>query len=150
MVVCGKKDFVKQQCDESLKRLGIDCIDLYYAHRIDPDTHVDETMEALKELHQEGKIKYAGLSECTPDDLERAHKVFLISAIQMEWSLVSRDLEDLVITAARNLRVGIVAYSPLGRGLLSGTFTKKEDLSPNDRRNIILDLRMKILRRIYR
>lgn len=118
----GKPEFVRQQCNESLQRLGVDYIDLYYQHRPDPDTPIEETMGELKKLIEEGKIKYVGLSECTPDELERAHKVVPITAIQMEWSLQTRDLEKDIIPCARKLGVGIVSYSPLGRGLLTTKF----------------------------
>lgn len=128
ITTCGKPDFVRKQCEESLKRLGIDTIDLYYMHRMDPDTPIEETMECLLELQKEGKIKYVGLSECSAKLLERAHKVMPISAIQMEWSLQSRDIEAEVVPMARKLGIGIVAYSPLGRGFLSRTFKKSEDL----------------------
>lgn len=124
----GKPDLIRSQCEESLKRLGISCIDLYYQHRMDPNTPIEETMKCLLELKNEGKIKYVGLSECTPEELERAHKVMPISAIQMEWSLQTRDIEKTLVPVARKLGVAIVAYSPLGRGLLSRTFTKKEEI----------------------
>jgi aryl-alcohol dehydrogenase-like predicted oxidoreductase len=132
LVTTGDPKIIKQQCEESLKRLGIDCIDLYYLHRIDPNTPLELTMQGLAELRDEGKIKYVGLSECTPEELERAHKVFPITAIQMEWSLQTRDIEKTVVPVARKLGVAIVAYSPLGRGMLSRTFTKKEDLGKTD------------------
>ena len=131
----GSPAAVRKQLTESLERLGIDCIDLYYMHRMDPKTPIEETMKCLLELKNEGKIKYVGLSECTASELERAHAVFPVSAIQMEWSLQTRDLEETVVPTARKLGVGIVAYSPLGRGFLSRTFTKKEELHPGDWRN---------------
>lgn len=131
----GSPEAVRKQIAESLQRLDTDYIDLYYMHRMDPKTPIEETMKCLLELKNEGKIKYVGLSECTPSELERAHAVFPISAIQMEWSLQTRDLEEAVVPTARKLGVGIVAYSPLGRGFLSRTFTKKEELHPNDWRN---------------
>ncbi len=124
----GKPETIRKQCEESLKRLGIKTIDLYYLHRIDPNTPIEESMKCFLELKKEGKIKYAGLSECTPDELERAHKIFPITAIQMEWSLHTRDIEKTLLPVARKLGVAIVAYSPLGRGLLSRTFTKKEEI----------------------
>ena len=135
MILSGKSDFVRQQCDESLKRLGIETIDLFYMHRMDPTTPIEETMNTLLELKNEGKIRYVGLSECTPQELERAHKVFPITAIQMEWSLQTRDIETTLVPVARKLGVGIVAYSPLGRGFLSRTFTKKEEIGEGDSRN---------------
>lgn len=130
MIFSGKPDFVRAQLNDSLTRLGVSCIDLYYMHRMDPSTPIEETMVCLKELIAEGKIKYIGLSECTPDELRRAHAVHPVSAIQMEWSLNTRDLETSIIPVARELGVGIVAYSPLGRGLLAGTMHDK--LDPND------------------
>jgi aryl-alcohol dehydrogenase-like predicted oxidoreductase len=112
------------------------CIDLYYQHRIDPATPIEETMGCLKELVAEGKIKYIGLSECTAAQLQQAHAVYPISAIEMEWSLNARDIESSVLPVARELGVGIVAYSPLGRGLLTGTITSLDSLSQSDwRRN---------------
>jgi len=132
MFVSGKPDFIKQQLADSLKRLGTEYVDLYYMHRMDPTTPIEETMACLLELQKEGKIKYVGLSECTPEELERAHKVMPISAIEMEYSLNTRDIEKTLLPVARKLGVGIVAYSPLGRGLLSGAITNKEDLSDTD------------------
>jgi aryl-alcohol dehydrogenase-like predicted oxidoreductase len=123
MVVSGKADFIRQQLSESLARLGTDYVDLYYMHRMDPATPIEETVQCLKELITEGKIKYIGLSECSPSELRRAFSVHPISAIQMEWSLNTRDLEQTVVPVARELGVGIVAYSPLGRGLLTGAIT---------------------------
>ena len=131
----GKPASIRSQLSDSLQRLDIDCIDLYYMHRMDPSTPIEETMKCLLELKNEGKIKYVGLSECTAAELERAHAVMPVSAIQMEWSLQTRDLEDTVVPTARKLGVGIVAYSPLGRGFLSRTFTKKEEMHPGDWRN---------------
>jgi aryl-alcohol dehydrogenase-like predicted oxidoreductase len=133
-IISGKPELIRKQCEESLKRLDIDCIDLYYLHRIDSDYPIEETMKVMLELKQEGKIKQVGLSECTPDELERAHKVFPITAIQMEWSLQTRDIEKTLVPVARKLGVAIVAYSPLGRGLLSRTFTKREDIKDGDYR----------------
>lgn len=128
---------IRSQLATSLKRLGTDYVDLYYQHRADPSTPVETVMKTLKELHAEGKIRYAGLSECSSDELRRAHAVFPVSAIQMEWSLQSRDLEATIIPTARELGVGIVAYSPLGRGLLTGAISSVESLDPTDwRRNI--------------
>ena len=119
MQVSGKEDFIRGQLADSLSRLGTDYIDLYYMHRMDPSTPIEETMAVLKSLVQEGKIKYVGLSECTPSELRRAHAVHPVTAIQMEWSLGSRDIEAAVVPAARELGVAIVAYSPLCRGFLS-------------------------------
>ncbi|KAF0702140.1 hypothetical protein As57867_007791, partial [Aphanomyces stellatus] len=115
----GKEADLRAQLADSLRRLGTDYIDLYYMHRMDPLTPIEETMAVLKALIVEGKIKYVGLSECTPDELRRAHAVHPITAIEMEWSLQSRDLEAAVVPVARELGVGIVAYSPLCRGFLT-------------------------------
>lgn len=128
----GKPEFIRKQIAESLKKLDIEYIDLYYMHRMDPNTPIEETMQCLLELKNEGKIKYVGLSECTPEELERAHKIFPISAIQMEYSLHNRNIEGNIIPTARKLGVGIVAYSPLGRGILSRTFTDSTSLNDND------------------
>jgi aryl-alcohol dehydrogenase-like predicted oxidoreductase len=123
---------IRSQLNDSLKRLGTDYIDLYYQHRPDPKIPIEDVVKVLKELINEGKIKYIGLSECTPDELRRAHAVHPISAIQMEWSLNTRDIEKDILQVARELGVGIVAYSPLGRGLLTGAIQKKEDLDEKD------------------
>ena len=131
-IVSGKSEFIRSQLADSLKRLDTDYIDLYYMHRMDPTTPIEETMKCLLELQKDGKIRYVGLSECTPDELERAHKIMPITAVQMEWSLNTRDIEQDIVPTARKLGVGIVAYSPLGRGLLSGTFSSKEELKPTD------------------
>jgi aryl-alcohol dehydrogenase-like predicted oxidoreductase len=119
MTVSGKEEVIRSQLQDSLERLGTSYIDLYYMHRMDPATPIEETMAVLKSLVEEGKIKYIGLSECTPDELRRAHGVHPITAIQMEWSLQSRDIESEVVPCARELGVGIVPYSPLGRGFLA-------------------------------
>ena len=132
MIFSGKEDFIRTQLQESLDRLDIEYIDLYYMHRMDPETPIEETIGALKKLIDEGKIKYIGLSECTPAELERANKIHPITAIQMEWSLQTRDIEDAVVPMARNLGVAIVPYSPLGRGLLANTFASFEDLDEKD------------------
>jgi aryl-alcohol dehydrogenase-like predicted oxidoreductase len=124
----GKPEFIRSQLEESLRRLDIEFVDLYYLHRIDPNTPIEETMKCLVELKEEGKIKHVGLSECTPEELERAHKVLPITAIQMEWSLQTRDIENTLLPVARKLGVGIVAYSPLGRGFLSRTFKSRDDI----------------------
>lgn len=118
-IVSGKDAFIRQQLSESLSRLGTDYIDLYYMHRMDPSTPIEETMATLKALVEEGKIRYVGLSECTPQELRRAHAVHPVTAIQMEWSLQTRDIEDSLVPVARELGVAIVAYSPLGRGFLA-------------------------------
>ncbi|CAK4214890.1 unnamed protein product [Aphanomyces euteiches] len=127
--ISGKEDVLRSQLADSLKRLGTDYIDLYYMHRMDPETPIEDTMRVLKSLVEEGKIKYIGLSECTPSELRRAHAIHPATAIQMEWSLQSRDLEAAVVPVARELGVGIVAYSPLCRGFLAAidTFDKLEE-----------------------
>ncbi|KAF0716882.1 Aste57867_2609 [Aphanomyces stellatus] len=128
----GKEADIRSQLADSLERLGTNYIDLYYMHRMDPSTPIEETMAVLKSLVQNGTIKYIGLSECTPEELRRAHAVHPITAIQMEWSLQSRDLEDAIVPTARELGVGIVAYSPMCRGFLTDidTFDKldKDDI----------------------
>mmetsp|Transcript_22280 Transcript_22280/g.37272 ORF Transcript_22280/g.37272 Transcript_22280/m.37272 type:complete len:340 (+) Transcript_22280:36-1055(+) len=132
----GKESTIRSQLTDSLGRLGTDYIDLYYQHRMDPDTPIEETMGVLKSLVEEGKIKYIGLSECTPSELRRAHAVHPVTAIQMEWSLQSRDIEAAVVPAARELGVAIVAYSPLGRGFLTA-LNSFENLDANDwRKNL--------------
>jgi aryl-alcohol dehydrogenase-like predicted oxidoreductase len=118
-IVCGKEDFIRSQLTDSLNRLGTDYIDLYYMHRMDPNTPIEETMAVLKSLVEEGKIRYVGLSECSPSELRRAHAVHPITAIQMEWSLQTRDIEKDILHVARELGVAIVPYSPLGRGFLA-------------------------------
>ena len=132
IIISGKPDFIRKQLSESLQRLGTDYIDLYYMHRMDPTTPIEETMACLLELHKEGKIRYVGLSECTPEELERAHKVMPVTAVQLEWSLNTRNVEKKLVPTCRKLGVGIVAYSPLGRGLLTSGITKSEDLSDTD------------------
>jgi aryl-alcohol dehydrogenase-like predicted oxidoreductase len=135
--VNGRPDYVRSSCDASLKRLGVETIDLYYQHRVDPDTPIEETVGAMAGLVAAGKVRYLGLSEASAATLERAHKVHPVAALQSEYSLWSRDIDDLGILAmARRLGVALVAYSPLGRGFLSGVFAKIEDIPPDDyRRN---------------
>lgn len=131
----GKPETVRSQLADSLRRLGTDYIDLYYMHRMDPSTPIEETMTCLKELVAEGKVRYIGLSECSVSELRRAHAVHPVSAIQMEWSLQSRSIELEIVPVARELGIGIVAYSPLGRGLLSQTEgTAPEQLGESDYR----------------
>jgi len=131
--ISGKEDFIRSQLADSLQRLGTDYIDLYYMHRMDPSTPIEETMHTLKALVEEGKIRYVGLSECTPNELRRAHAVHPVTAIQMEWSLQTRDIEENVVPTARELGVAIVPYSPLGRGFLAD-LELFESLTPNDSR----------------
>ncbi|XP_043814887.1 perakine reductase isoform X2 [Manihot esculenta] len=116
----GKPEYVRACCEASLKRLDVDYIDLYYQHRIDPSVPIEETMGELKKLVEEGKIKYIGLSEPSPDTIKRAHAVHPITALQIEWSLWSRDLEEQIIPLCRELGIGIVPYSPLGQGFFAG------------------------------
>jgi aryl-alcohol dehydrogenase-like predicted oxidoreductase len=135
--VNGRPEYVRSACDASLKRLGVDHIDLYYQHRVDPDTPIEETVGAMAELVKAGKVRFLGLSEAAPDTIRRAHVVHPITALQTEWSLWTRDPEtDGVLATVRELGIGFVAYSPLGRGFLSGAIQRPEDLSEDDfRRN---------------
>ena len=135
--VNGKPDYVRKSCDASLKRLGIDYIDLYYQHRVDPNTPIEETVGAMADLVKAGKIRHIGLSEAGPETLRRASKVHAITALQSEYSLWTRDPEDRVLPVCRELGIGFVAYSPLGRGFLSGQIKRFEDLAADDfrRRN---------------
>jgi aryl-alcohol dehydrogenase-like predicted oxidoreductase len=133
--VSGKPDYVRSACDASLQRLGIDTIDLYYQHRVDPTIPIEETIGAMAELVRQGKVRYLGMSEAAPATIRRAHAVHPISALQTEYSLWSRDPEDEILPTVRELEIGFVAYSPLGRGFLSGAITKLEDLDPTDYRS---------------
>ncbi|HZR57311.1 MAG TPA: aldo/keto reductase [Terriglobales bacterium] len=134
--VSGKADYVRKSCEGSLKRLGVETIDLYYQHRVDPNTPIEETVGALAELVKEGKIRYIGLSEAGPRTLRRASQVHPITALQTEYSLWTRDPEEEVLPTCRELGIGFVAYSPLGRGFLTGQIQRFEDLSEDDyRRN---------------
>jgi len=134
--VNGKPDYVRKCCEASLKRLGVTTIDLYYQHRVDKTVPIEETVGAMAELVKEGKVRYLGLSEASAKTIRRAHKVHPISALQTEYSLWSRDVEDEILPAVRELGIGFVAYSPLGRGFLTGRFQKLEDLPQDDfRRN---------------
>jgi len=134
--VNGKPDYVRQSCENSLRRLGVDTIDLYYQHRVDPDTPIEETVGAMAQLVQEGKIRHIGLSEAGAQTLRRAVKVYPITALQTEYSLWTRDPEDEILATCRELGIGFVAYSPLGRGFLTGQFRRFEDLPADDyRRN---------------
>ena len=135
--VSGKPDYVRQSCEASLRRLGVETIDLYYQHRVDPATPIEETVGAMAELVKQGKVRHLGLSEASPETLRRAAKVHPITALQTEYSLWTRDPESNgVLAACRELGVGFVAYSPLGRGFLTGQFKRFEDLPADDyRRN---------------
>lgn len=129
MKFSGKDEDIRSQLNDSLARLGIDCIDLYYQHRMDPSTPIEETVSVLKSLINEGKIKYYGLSECTPDEIRRAHAVHPVTAIQMEFSLLTRDIErDGILDLAKELGISVVAYSPVARGLLTGGIQSLADL----------------------
>jgi len=129
----GRPDYVRRACDASLQRLGVDHIDLYYQHRVDPTVPVEETWGALAELVAAGKVGHLGISEAAPATIRRAHQVHPITALQTEWSLWSRDVEDDgVLATVRELGIGFVAYSPLGRGFLSGEIRGIEDLDPSD------------------
>ncbi len=130
--VRGTPEYVKQACEASLSRLGVDHIDLYYQHRTDPAVPIEETVGAMAELVTEGKVRHLGLSEASPDTLRRADATHKITALQSEWSLWSRELEREVVPAARELGIGIVPYSPLGRGFLSGKITSPDDLEEGD------------------
>ncbi|KAF6173391.1 hypothetical protein GIB67_027086 [Kingdonia uniflora] len=118
--VNGSPEYVRECCEASLKRLGVDCIDLYYQHRVDKMVPIEDTMRELKSLVEEGKIKYIGLSEASPNTIRRAHAVHPITAVQMEWSLWTRDIEEEIVPLCRELGIGIVPYSPLGRGFFGG------------------------------
>ncbi|MFZ0197734.1 MAG: aldo/keto reductase [Candidatus Sulfotelmatobacter sp.] len=132
--VNGKPDYVRRSCEASLKRLGVETIDLYYQHRVDPATPIEETVGAMAQLVQEGKIRHIGLSEASPKTLRRAAKVHPITALQTEYSLWSRDPEEEILGTCRELGIAFVAYSPLGRGFLTGQFTRFEDLPQDDYR----------------
>jgi aryl-alcohol dehydrogenase-like predicted oxidoreductase len=133
--VNGKPEYVKRACDASLERLGVDTIDLYYQHRVDPEVPIEETVGAMKELIERGKVRYLGLSEAGPETIRRAHAVHPISAIQTEYSLFTRDPEDDILPTIRELGIGFVAYSPLGRGFLTGAWKSIEDLPEDDTRS---------------
>lgn len=128
----GRPEYVHSACDASLKRLGVDHIDLYYQHRIDADTPIEDTVGALADLVKAGKVKHIGLSEASAATIRRAHAVHPITAIQSEYSLWSRDPEDEILPLCKELGIGFVAYSPLGRGFLAGRFRKIEDLAADD------------------
>ncbi|GBC00915.1 hypothetical protein RclHR1_00400029 [Rhizophagus clarus] len=136
--ISGTPEYVRQACETSLKRLGIDCIDLYYQHRVDPNTPIEDTVGALAELVKEGKVKYIGLSECSAETLRRAHKVHPIAAVQMEYSPWELEIEtNGIVEACRELGVTIVAYSPLGRGFLTGRYKSFDDFEADDFRRTV-------------
>ncbi len=128
----GKPEYCQKSCEDSLKRLGIDTIDLYYLHRIDPNTPIEETVGAMADLIKQGKVRYLGLSEASAQTLRRANAEHPISALQTEYSLWSRDVEEEIIPTCRELGIGFVPYSPLSRGFLSGEYKSMDDLAPND------------------
>src|SRR6266704_4150734 len=132
--ISGKPDYVRKACEASMRRLGVDVIDLYYQHRVDPDTPIEETVGAMAELVQKGKVRFLGLSEAGAETIRRAHAAHPISALQSEYSLWTRDPEDQVLGVCRELGIGFVPYSPLGRGFLTGKIQKPEDLPDDDYR----------------
>jgi aryl-alcohol dehydrogenase-like predicted oxidoreductase len=149
----GDADYVREACDASLRRLGVDHIDLYYQHRVDPETEIEETVGAMKELVEAGKVRYLGLSEAGPETIRRAHAVHPISALQSEYSLWSRDIEAEIVPTIRELGIGLVAYSPLGRGFLTGAFKSPDDLDEGDFRRMnprfkreVFDANMELVR----
>ncbi|MEO0843935.1 MAG: aldo/keto reductase [Cyanobacteria bacterium J06643_5] len=134
--VSGTPEYVRQACDASLQRLGVDVIDLYYQHRVDPNVPIEETIGAMAELVQQGKVRYLGMSEANPATIRRAHKVHPITALQTEYSLWSREPEEEILATVRELGIGFVPYSPLGRGFLSGAIKSPEDFEENDFRRM--------------
>jgi aryl-alcohol dehydrogenase-like predicted oxidoreductase len=130
----GRPEYVAQACEASLKRLGVDAIDLYYIHRVDPSVPIEDTVGALARLVQQGKVRYLGISEAAPATLRRAHAAYPMTALQTEYSLWTRDADDALLDTCKELGIGYVAYSPLGRGFLTATVTDVEKLGPNDRR----------------
>lgn len=132
--VSGKPEYVRSACDASLKRLKVNVIDLYYQHRVDPETPIEETIGAMAGLVKQGKVRFLGMSEASAATLRRAAKVHSIAALQTEYSLWTRDVEHEILPTCRELGIGFVAYSPLGRGFLTGRITRPEDLNPDDRR----------------
>jgi aryl-alcohol dehydrogenase-like predicted oxidoreductase len=134
--ISGRPEYVQQACDASLQRLGVDTIDLYYQHRVDPNVPIEETIGAMAELVQQGKVRYLGISEAAPATIRRAVAVHPITALQTEYSLWSREPEDEILSTLRELGIGFVAYSPLGRGFLSGAIKSPDDLAPDDYRRL--------------
>ena len=128
----GRPEYVRQACDASLQRLAVDTIDVYYQHRVDPETPIEDTVGAMAELVKAGKVRYLGLSEASPATIRRAHAVHPIAALQTEYSLWTREPEDGVLDTCRELGIAFVAYSPLGRGFLTGRFRSIDDLAPDD------------------
>jgi aryl-alcohol dehydrogenase-like predicted oxidoreductase len=134
--ISGKRDYVRKACEGSLRRLGVDVIDVYYQHRVDPDTPIEETVDAMAELVRKGKVRFLGLSEAGTETIRRAHTVHPITALQSEYSLWTRDPEKEVLGVCRELGIGFVPYSPLGRGFLTGQIKRFEDLAEDDYRRI--------------
>jgi aryl-alcohol dehydrogenase-like predicted oxidoreductase len=132
----GDPEYVREACEASLQRLGVETIDLYYQHRVDPKVPIEETVGAMAELVEQGKVRHLGLSEAAPETIRRAHATHPITALQTEYSLWSRDPEDEILPALRELGIGFVPYSPLGRGFLTGRFRSREDLPEDDFRRI--------------
>ncbi|HLT03109.1 MAG TPA: aldo/keto reductase [Geminicoccaceae bacterium] len=131
----GRPEYVPVACEASLRRLKIDVIDLYYVHRIDPEVPIEDTVGAMARLVEQGKVRYIGLCEAGPDTIRRAHAVHPLAAVQMEYSLWTRDAEEQILPLLRELGIALVAYSPLGRGFLTGAFRSRDDLIPTDRRH---------------
>ncbi|HEX8922187.1 MAG TPA: aldo/keto reductase, partial [Pyrinomonadaceae bacterium] len=134
--VNGRPEYVAAACEASLRRLDVETIDLYYQHRVDPNTPIEETVGAMSRLVEEGKVRFLGLSEASVETVRRAQAVHPIAALQSEYSLFTRDIEEEILPTCRELGIGFVAYSPLGRGFLTGQFQKPEDLPENDRRRM--------------
>jgi aryl-alcohol dehydrogenase-like predicted oxidoreductase len=134
--ISGRPGYVGEACDASLQRLGVDVIDLYYQHRVDPQTPIEETAGAMADLVRAGKVRYLGLSEAAAGTIRRAHAIWPITAVQSEYSLWTRDPEREVLAACRELGIGFVPYSPLGRGFLTGALRSPDDLGPDDRRRV--------------
>lgn len=132
--VCGRPEYVRDACEQSLRRLGVETIDLYYQHRVDPQVPIEETVGAMADLVRAGKVRYLGLSEADADQIRRAHRTHPIAALQTEYSLWSRDAEGAILDTCRELGIAFVAYSPLGRGFLTGAITGREALAPDDYR----------------
>ena len=129
-----RPDYIKQACESSLKRLGVEAIDLYYAHRVDPEVPIEDTVGAMSDLVSAGKVRYLGLSEATPDELRRAQGTHKITALQTEYSMWSRDVEGDILDTCRELEIAFVAYSPLGRGFLTGAIASRDALDADDYR----------------
>jgi aryl-alcohol dehydrogenase-like predicted oxidoreductase len=134
--ICGRPDFVAERCDGSLRRLGVDHVDLYYQHRVDPGVPIEDTVGAMARLVEKGKVRWIGLSEASPETIRRAHRVHPVAALQTEYSLWSRDVEKDHLAVCRELGIGFVAYSPLGRAFLAGAFRSPEEVPEGDSRRL--------------